>query len=158
MDIIDRYLTIITFIPWFLAYISSIIFNLNKECYRTLSIDNIKKNFWKIFRIDNLVLLICFFIFASFKKSFVNKYLFPVMCLYLFVNSFYEKTSLEKNFFKKYFWELLILFILMFIPFGFYLVQQRFNIAYKIMLCTLFLEYFLISSVCTVIRLVKKKE
>lgn len=142
---IDKYIVLITFIPWLLFFIVSILNNLNNKDYKTFSLKYLKKNFFKIFRIDTLFLIIAFYYFSSFGKEFVDKYLFAVMCLYLFMNSFYEKKEkIKKDFFKKNFLNLVLLFIVMLIPFTVYFVKQRLVLTYKIMLLYLYFEYIMI--------------
>lgn len=100
MDL-EKYIIIVTFIPWILIAIVSTINNLNNEHYRTFSLKYLGKNIFKIFRLDTLLLILCFWYFASFDREFVDKYLFAIMCLYLFVNFFYEKKILLKRNFLK---------------------------------------------------------
>lgn len=157
MDIINRYITLLTFLPWIVIFGISIIRNLNNKNYRDFSKKHFKKNFFNIFRIDTLILVVCYFFFASFKMVFVNQYLFAVMCLVLCANSFYdEKKPLEKNFFRNYWGELLLLFLIMITPILTYFIKNNLDLTYKIMLVYLFLEYFLILFVCFVVKLVKK--
>lgn len=142
---IDKYIVLITFIPWLLFFIVSILNNLNNKDYKTFSLKYLKKNFFKIFRIDTLFLIIAFYYFSSFGKEFVDKYLFAVMCLYLFMNSFYEKKEkIKKDFFKKNFLNLVLLFIVMLIPFTVYFIKQRLVLTYKIMMLYLYFEYIMI--------------
>lgn len=157
MDIINRYITLLTFLPWIVIYGISIIRNLNNKNYRDFSKNYFKKNFFNIFRIDTLILVVCYFFFASFKMAFVNQYLFAVMCLVLCANSLYdEKKPLEKSFFKKYWGELVLLFLIMLTPFLPYFMRNNLDLTYKIMLVYLFLEYILILFVSLVVKLVKK--
>ena len=90
---INKYIILVTFIPWILIVFVSVLSNLNNENYQKFSFKYLGKNFFKIFRLDTLLLILCFWYFASFHKTFVDKYLFSIMCLYLFVNFFYEKRS-----------------------------------------------------------------
>lgn len=154
---INKYITYLTFVPWIFIYIVSVVRNLNNKQYQRFSWNYFKKNIFRIFRIDTLFLIIVFFYFASFGMEFVNKYLFAVICLYLCVNSFYEKNkSLEKNFGQKYLAELILLFIFMLIPFGLYYIKHDLAFTYKFMLISLFLEYILILLVSTIVKLFKK--
>lgn len=154
---INKYITILTFVPWLFIYITSIIKNLNHRKYQKFSWDYLKKNFFRIFRIDTLFLIIVYFYFASFDMEFVSQYLFAVICIYLFVNSFYEKNKpLAKNFWKQYIGEILLLFIYMILPILFYYLKHNLVFTYKWMLISLFLEYFLILIVSIIVRVLKK--
>lgn len=143
--IFDKYITIITFIPWILLYLISMIYNLNNKNYRKFNLKYFKKNIFKLFRIDTLFLIVVFYYFSSFDKEFVSKYLFVVICIYLFVNSFYEKKSnLGKHFFKDNILNVILLVLFMFIPLGFYMFSHKLVLTYKIMLCSYFLEYVIV--------------
>ena len=156
MDI-ERYITWVTFIPWILIIIVSLINNLNNEHYQNFSLKYLTRNIFKIFRLDTLLLIICFWYFASFNREFVDKYLFAIMCLYLFVNFFYEKkNSLKKNFVKENFIQLILLLMIILIPFIYYHVTDNLNFTYKIMLLYLFLEYIIILIVSYFTKLLKK--
>ena len=156
MDI-EQYIIWITFIPWILISIVSLINNLSNEHYQKFSLKYLSRNIFKIFRLDTLLLIICFWYFASFNKEFVDKYLFAIMCLYLFVNFFYEKQNrVKKNFLKENIIELILLLIVMIIPFIYYHQTNNLNLTYKIMLLYLFLEYIIILIVSLIARIIKK--
>lgn len=158
MEIISDYITIVTFIPWVLIFVLSAIYNINNEDYINFSGKYLKKNFFKIFRLDVLFLVGVFFYFASFKKVFVDKYLFPVICIYLFVNYFYEnKKSIKKSFWKQNKLELLLLFIVILIPFLVYFKLNNLGLTYKIMLLYLFLEYIIIVVIKKIATLIKRR-
>lgn len=156
MDL-DKYLTILTFIPWIFIFVISTFNNLNNKNYQNFSWKYLKKNFFKIFRLDTLVLIVAFGYFASFDKEFVDKYLFAVMCIYLCVNSFYEKKdSLKKNFFKNNVLNIFLLFLIMLIPFYIYFVKHDLDSTYKIMFLDLFLQYIIILGVSYITKFLKK--
>lgn len=154
---INKYITFLTFIPWVFMYVVSIIRNLNNKEYHTFSWKYLKKNILRIFRIDTLFLIIVYFYFASFDMEFVSEYLFAVICLYLFVNSFYEKKKpLKKDFLKNYIGEAFLLFLYMLLPFlGYYIMYYDLVFIYKWMLLSLFFEYFLILIGCMIVKLFK---
>ena len=154
---LEKYITILTFIPWILIIIVSMIYNLNNAHYQTFSLKYLSKNIFKIFRLDTLLLIICFWYFASFDREFVDKYLFAIMCLYLFVNFFYEKrNSLKKGFWKENIIPLSLLLIIILIPFVYYYHTNNLNFTYKIMLLYLFLEYIIILIVSYISKIIKK--
>ena len=154
---LDRYITWITFIPWILVIIVSMISNLNNEHYQHFSCKYLCKNIFKIFRLDTLLLIIFFWYFASFDKEFVDKYLFAIMCLYLFVNFFYEKTNpIKKQFWKENTIQIILLILINVIPFIYYNNSGNLNFTYKIMLLYLFFEYIIILIVSYISKLIKK--
>ena len=155
----DKYITLLTFIPWCLFFIISVIRNLNNKEYRKFSLKYLKNNFFNIFRLDLLFLILVFFYFASFEKDFVDKYLFMVMNLYLCVNSIYEKKKrITQDFFKNNIIELILLLIIMLLPFSFYFIKNNLVLTYKIMLIYLILEYIIILIVSYIGNLLKGKK
>ncbi len=139
---LEKYITVLTFIPWVLIIMVSMLFNLNNDNYNSFSLKYFNRNIFKIFRIDTLLLLVFFWYFSSFDKEFVSKYLFAIMCLYLFVNFFYEqKNSLKKDFFKHNLLQIIFLIIAVALPFIYYHNTNNLDLTYKIMLLYLFLEY-----------------
>lgn len=154
---LDKYITFLTFIPWILIIVVSMLKNLNNENYQKFSLKYLNRNIFKIFRVDTLLLIIAFWYFASFDKDFVDKYLFAIMCLYLFVNFFYEKRdSLKNNFFKDNIIQLLLITIIIILPFIYYHNTNNLNFTYKIMLLYLFFEYIIILSVSFIARIFQK--
>ncbi len=153
---IDKYITLITFIPWILIIIVSMIYNLNNEYYQKFSLKYLSHNVFKIFRLDTLLLIICFWYFASFDREFVDKYLFAIICLYLFVNFFYEKrNTLKKHFWQENIIQIILLFLINIIPFIYYNQTNNLIFTYKIMLLYLFFEYIIILVVSYIAKLLK---
>ena len=153
---LEKYVTLITFIPWILIIIVSMLNNLNNENYQKFSLKYLGRNIFRIFRLDTLLLIICFWYFASFNKEFVDKYLFAIMCLYLFVSFFYEnRASFKKNFWKDNFIQIILLIIINSIPFIYYSQTNNLIVTYKIMLLYLFFEYIIILIVSYITILIK---
>lgn len=156
MEVISFYIALLSFIPWIPLYIITFIIALNRSD-KNFSWTYFKHHMLEVFRLDWLILIIFFFFFAAFKQQFVSEYLFPVICLYLIVNSFYEKKDkLQKDFIKKNLGELIILFIIMLIPFIIYFIFGKLSLTYKIMLVMIFLEYFLVGIVKNITKHFKK--
>lgn len=154
---LEKYIIFITFIPWILIVLISMLYNLNNENYKKFSLKYFSKNIFRIFRLDTLILIICFWYFASFDKEFVDKYLFTIMCLYLFVSFFYEKgNTLKKNFWKDNIIEIILLIIINILPFLYYHQTGNLLNTYKIMLLYLFFEYIIILMVSYIAALFKK--
>ena len=156
MDI-EKYIIIVTFIPWILIAIVSTISNLNNEHYCTFSLKYLGKKYLQNISLDTLLLILCFWYFASFGLEFVDKYLFAIMCLYLFVNFFYEKkNSLKKGFFQAHIMELILLLLVISIPFIYYHNTDNLNFTYKLMLLYLFFEYIIILTISLIAKFIKK--
>lgn len=154
---LEKYITAITFIPWILIIIVSLLNNLNNEDAQSFSLKYLCKNIFKIFRLDTLLLIICFWYFASFDKDFVDKYLFAIMCFYLFVSFFYEtKNKWVDNFWKKNSIQIFLIIIIILLPFIYYYVTNELVITYKIMLLYLFFQYIIILIVNYIAKVIKK--
>lgn len=154
---LNKYITLVTFLPWVLIFIFSSLNNLGNKNYTSFTWEYLRKNLFKIFRLDTLFLIIVFLYFSSFHKDFVDKYLFAVMCIYLFVNSFYEKrNTLKKGFWTKNFLNIFLLFCVMIIPFIIYFTKKDLVFTYKIMLIYLFLEYIIIIIISYITKFIKK--
>ena len=154
---INKYIILLTFIPWIIIFIISSIRNLNNNNYQNFTFKYLTKNFFKIFRLDTLFLIIVFFYFASFEKDFVNKYLFTVMNIYLCVNSIYEKKAkYSENFLKNNIFNFIILIIILTTPFIFYFIRKDLVVTYKIMLIYLFIEPLIIILINYISKLLKK--
>ena len=139
---INEVITYLTFIPWMMIFVKNSLDKIsNKD---RLSFKYIKSNFFKIFRIDLLILIIVFFYFAKFDKDFVHKYLFAVINIYLFVNSFYESNNIDKKILKKRFMSLLIIGLIISIPIIYYILSNNLIVTYMIMFICLYLENIII--------------
>ena len=153
----NKYITLITFIPWIFVYIIFMINNLNNKDYDKISLKYIKKNIFKIFRLDILILLIAFFYFASYNKLFIDKYLFAVMCIYMGINSFYEKKEkIKKVIFKEKYINIIVSLIIMLLPLIFYYIKGNVEITYKIMFLYLFFQYILTIIINYISHIIKK--
>lgn len=153
---IDKYIVLITFIPWILFFLKSGIYNLNNSNYETLSWKYLKNNFFKIFRIDTLFLIIAFYYFSSYGKDFVDKYLFAVMALYLLMNSFYDrKEKIKKGFVREKFINIILFLIVMIVPFFIYFGKHNLVLTYKIMLFYIFFQYIIIIAINYVSKLIR---
>ena len=153
----SKCLIYLTFIPWLIIFIISIINNLNNESYHHFSFKYLFSNFFKIFRIDLLFLIIMYYYFTSFKLDFVSMYLFAVMNIYLIVNSFYEhKNKFQTNFFKNNILNFLILLIVTLIPFLIFIVQKDLVLTYRIMLIYLFIEYPILIITTFITKIISK--
>ena len=79
------------------------------------------------------------------------------MCLYLFVNFFYEKKNyLKKGFFQAHIMELILLLLVISIPFIYYHNTDNLNFTYKLMLLYLFFEYIIILIISLIAKFIKK--
>ncbi len=155
----SKYIIFLTFIPWIIIFIVSSLRNINNPNYQKITFKYFTKNFFKIFRLDTLFLIIVFFYFASYDKEFVNQYLFAVMNIYLCVNSIYEKKEkYPKNFIKNNIFNIVILLLILITPFVIYFTKKDLVFTYKIMLIYLFLESLIIIIINKLLKLLKKNK
>ena len=135
----------ITLLPWLLffsiytlnAYIE--IYERNKTKLKTW----FHKNFWKMFRLDILLLIIIFIFFLKYKNNTVNIMLFFMINLYLFINSLYDIVPNKNT--KKIIKQLLISFLLVvLIPFLFYYFTKNFVFTCLIMFAYTFFAYIIV--------------
>ncbi len=114
----EKMVVYMTFIPWILYFIknSFAILKELKEAQKMGYSKWFRKNFYKIFRIDTLLLLALFFYFAKFNMAIVNKLLFTVIHLYMWVNTFYDNNENKEHLSKDDIGPCIILLIWMLVP------------------------------------------
>ena len=138
-----KILEIASFFVWFLCFFYEIIFILknNKSLFK-----NLKENWFYIIRLDKLLLIIVFIIYAHFNKDFVTILVFLVISLYLYINKLYEKSKKEKllTILKQNWLSLLIVLILTLIPFSYYFITKNLYNTYATLLVYLYFSYFII--------------
>ena len=121
---INRIINYITFIPWILFFGKLVKMALKETKNKKLDIKWFKKYFSTIMHFDIIILILLFIYFASFKDSFVNKMLFSVMNLYLFVNTFYDKRNIsDKKLDKSDIFPSIIILLISLIPFILYTLK-----------------------------------
>ena len=54
---LEKYIIFLTFIPWIFMFIISIIKNLNNDNYLKFSFKYLRKNIFKIFRLDMFIFI-----------------------------------------------------------------------------------------------------
>jgi len=82
----NKIFTILSILSWILCFSYEILFILKNS-------QNKEAN---IIRLDKLFLIIIFIIYLRFNKDFITSIVFTVICLYMYINKLYEKTTKEK--------------------------------------------------------------
>lgn len=144
-----KFIIVLTFIPWFLYFASlckSAIKDLNTN---KLSFSWIKKNFFKIFHFENLILIGLFIYFSLFyykaNQIFLTEVLlFSSINLYLFINRYYDKNNTSYKIGNKDITTILILLILILIPLVYYLTTGKYTITYYILFGYSFFNYAIV--------------
>lgn len=128
----------ITFIPWFLHYGFSIYNSLKLTKEMKFNFEWFKKNYNKIFHIEELLLIAIFVYLADYGtqtfSNIVKEMLFSVMNLYLFVNLFYDKrTMTTKKLGLSDLKEIIILLLVTALPFVYFMRTNNMVYTYYIM-------------------------
>ena len=117
----NKIVNYITFIPWVLFFGKLIKMALKETKHKNLNFKWFRSNFSKIIHFDIIILILLFIYFASFEDTLVDRMLFSVMNLYLFVNTFYDKRNISnKSLDKKDIIPSIIIILLSLIPFILY--------------------------------------
>lgn len=114
----EKMVVYMTFIPWMLYFMKNS-FTIMKELKEAKKMGYahwFKKNFYRIFRMDTLLLLALFFYFARYNTAIVNKLLFTVIHLYMWVNTFYDNKESKERFEKSDMIPSIFLLLCMVIP------------------------------------------
>ena len=147
----NKIIIYLTFIPWILFYGKLIKMALKETKNKKLNFKWFKQNFSIIIHFDIIILILLFIYFASFKDSFVNKMLFSIMNLYLYVNTFYDKRSnLNKVLDKTDILPSIIICLISIIPFILYELKI-------IKLATIYLISFIYAALAYIIVIVIRK-
>lgn len=128
----------ITFIPWILHYGFSIYNSLKLTKSMKFNFAWFKKNYNKIFHIEELLLIAIFVYLADYGtqtfSNIVKEMLFSVMNLYLFVNFFYDKRTITtEKLGLSDLKEIIILVLITTVPFIYFMRTNNMVYTYYIM-------------------------
>ena len=160
------YIVYLTFIPWVLYFISI----CKKAVYeikgKKINKEYLKKNFWRIFPFDTLILTAIFIFVSKFYKGasqiwLAKILLFASINLYLYINTFYDESRKKFNLGTGDISTMLILLIIIMGPIIFYVATHMYTITYYILFGFSFF-YFPISYLSKsinnlLLRIVRKK-
>lgn len=143
------YIVYLTFIPWILYFISICKKALNEMKSKKVNKEYLKKNFWRIFPFDTLILTAVFIFVSKFYKEasqiwLAKILLFASINLYLYINTFYDESRKKFQLGTGDISTMLIILILMIIPTVFYIATHMYTITYYILFAYSFF-YFIIS-------------
>jgi len=144
----NKIFTILSILSWILCFSYEILFILKNS-------QNKEAN---IIRLDKLFLIIIFIIYLRFNKDFITSIVFTVICLYMYINKLYEKTTKEKFLIVlKNNWLIIcnVVFISL-IPLIYYFITKRINDVYIILLFYIFLSRFIVGIACRVTNFFKR--
>ena len=140
------YIVYLTFIPWVLYFITICKKALNDIKNKKTNMEYYKKNFFKIFPFDTLILTGIFVIVCKFYKSadqiwLAKILLFSSINLYLYINTFYDESRKKNRIGTGDISTMLILTIIMLLPIIFYVATHHYTITYYILFGYSFFYY-----------------
>lgn len=140
------YIIYLTFIPWLLYFTSICKKALNEIRNKKTNMEYYKKNFFKIFPFDTIILTAIFVFVAKFYKSadqiwLAKVLLFASINLYLYINTFYDESRKKNKIGTNDISTMLILVILMLLPIIFYVAFHKYTITYYILFGYSFFYY-----------------
>lgn len=160
-----KFIVYLTFIPW-LLYFSSVCKNAIKDLKENkMTKEWIKKNIFKIFHFENIIL---FLIFVYFSVNYhdanqiwlVDVLLFSAINLYLFFNRYYDKNNSQNKIGTGDISTILIILLLICIPVLYFAGKNNHVITYYILFGYSFFNYFIVFVAMQlneqIIKLVKK--
>lgn len=156
----------LTFIPWFL-YFASLCKNALKDLKdNEINFKWIKKNIFKIFHFENIILFAIFFYFSAYYSDsnqiwLVEVLLFSAINLYLFINRYYDKNRSKATIGTKDVSTILIIMFLIFIPLIYYISSRNYVVTCYIFFAYSFFNYLIVYIAKTIndfiMKLITKK-
>ena len=146
------YLVYLTFIPWILYFLSICKKALYELKNKKINIEYLKKNFFRMFPFDTLILTALFVFVAKFYKDASELWLAKVLLfssinLYLYINTFYDDAKKRIKVGPGNISTMLIIVIVMLIPIVFYVAFHKYTITYYILFGYSFF-YYPITIIC----------
>jgi peptidoglycan/LPS O-acetylase OafA/YrhL len=140
------YVVYLTFIPWILYFISICKKALNDIKSKKTNTEYYKKNFFRIFPFDTLILTAIFVFVSKFYKNadqiwLAKILLFSSINLYLYINTFYDESRKKNRIGTGDISTMLILTILILPPIIFYVAFHMYTITYYILFGYSFFYY-----------------
>lgn len=140
----------ITFAIWFIYFIS-----ISKNNLKYLKKNNkdknwIKKNIFKVFHFDSLILFAIFIFFNGIYQNssqlwLVRILLFGVINLYLYLNSFYDMNRIKDKIHTDDISSILLILLISLIPIIYFISSNNVNITYYVMFGYIFFNYIIVN-------------
>lgn len=149
---------ILGLLAWLCCFTKELIFTLKNTNSKRSYFKDFKSSAFNIIRLDKLLLIIIFIIYVNFNKEFVTSLVFTVICLYFFINKFYEKSKKDslKNVIKKNWIAIIITYVFALIPFIYLIITNNYDNTSIILLLYIFFSYFIIGASKLLSNLIKK--
>ncbi len=153
----EKTLIILTFIPWLCYYVTYCNIAIQELKKKKFNYKYFKENYFRLFRLETLLLMSIFIYFTKYDNNIVNMMLFGVINLFLFINLFYDNRYQNKKIIKKIdFYFILPLIIISLIPFTIYFINQNLTFLYYCLFSYVFLAYLVVCLSYLIANLVKK--
>lgn len=115
----------------------------------------VRKNIFKVFHFDSLILFAIYIYFNSIYHNssqlwLVNILLFGVINLYLYLNSFYDKNRINDKIHTDDISSILIVLLVSLIPIFYYASSKNVSITYYIMFGYIFFNYIVVKICLTI--------
>ncbi len=139
----------LTFIPWFLYFASLCKNALNDLKVNEINLKWIRKNIFKIFHFENIILFAIFFYFSAYYSDsnqiwLVDILLFSAINLYLFINRYYDKNRNQTTIGTKDVSTILIIMLIIIIPIMYYVSTSNYVVTYYILFGYSFFNYTIV--------------
>ena len=139
-------------LPWFLFYLTYSYYIDDDLRGEKDVLKWVKKNFWKMFRFDNLFLIIIFIYFIRYHNQTVNIMLFFMINFYMFINILYDRQNPKIKF-----GIIVPYFIVALVPIICYLIFKNFVLSSLIMFGITFFAYLIAIKVRLLSKYFQKK-
>lgn len=149
---------ILGLVTWVLCFSKEVLFTLKNTNPKEPYFKDFKSNAFKLIRLDKLLLIAIFIYYVNFNKDFVTSLVFTVICLYFFINKFYEKGKKEKflKTIKNNWLTIIITYILVLVPFIYLLITKNYDNTSIALLFYIFFSYFIIGISNKIAKALKK--
>lgn len=149
---------ILGIIAWTLCFTKEVLFTLKNTNSKESYFKDFKTNAFKLIRFDKLLLIAIFIYYVNFNKDFVTSLVFTVICLYFFINKFYEKSKKEKflKTLKKNWLTIIITYVIALIPFIYLMVSKNYDNTSIALLFYIFFGYFIIGIAAKISSILKR--
>lgn len=145
-------------IAWVLCFNKELLFTLKNTNSKESYFKDFKTKAFKLIRFDKLLLIAIFIYYVNFNKEFVTSLVFTVICLYFFINKFYEKSKKEKfiKTVKKNWLTIVITYIFVLIPFIYLIFTKNYDNTSIVLLLYIFFSYFIIGFAAKISSILKR--
>jgi len=150
---------ILGLVSWILCFTKEMLFTLKNSNSKDSYFKDLKSKLFQLIRLDKLLLIIIFIIYVNFNKDFVTALVFTVICLYLFINKFYEKSKKEKllKTIKNNWLTIIFTYCFALVPFIYLIITENYDNTSIILMLYVYFSYLIIGISKEIAQLLTKK-